>query len=110
MTPPREAPGQADLRISDRRNPGSNTVLTEARLTLPAWGDLQVVSLVPALMVGGLLKTFAKSDRDHTFNRQSAHEASTMSYRHEFALSSILIVQALLRQIDSHLHAAIPAA
>ncbi|MFD9794256.1 hypothetical protein ACFWXK_25275 [Streptomyces sp. NPDC059070] len=88
------------------RAPGTNTVLMEARAALPAWGQLQMLMVVPALMVSGLMKAFAKTDREHTFNRHlAAHEASTAAYRTEFALSSLLIVQALLRQIDQHLYA-----
>lgn len=91
---------------SRRRGPGSNTVLTEARAALPAWGELQMLLVVPALMVSGMMKAFAKTDREQTFNRHlAAHEASTAAYRIEFALSSLLIVQALLRQIDQHLYA-----
>ncbi|MFJ3975896.1 hypothetical protein [Streptomyces sp. NPDC090021] len=91
---------------SRRRNPGSNTVLAEARDALPAWGELQALMFVPALMVSGMMKAFAKTDREQTFNRHlAAHEASTAAYRIEFALSSLLIVQALLRQIDQHLYA-----
>ncbi|MEU6310775.1 hypothetical protein [Streptomyces sp. NPDC047014] len=91
---------------SRRKGPGSNTVLTEARAALPAWGELQMLLVVPALMVSGMMKAFSKTDREQTFNRHlSAHEASTVAYRIEFALSSLLIVQALLRQIDQHLYA-----
>lgn len=91
---------------SHRRKPGSNTVLTEARAALPEWGELQMLMVVPAMMVSGMMKAFAKTDREHAFNRHlTAHEASTTAYRTEFALSSLLIVQALLRQIDQHLHA-----
>ncbi|MGY4966642.1 hypothetical protein [Streptomyces sp. 900105245] len=91
---------------SRRKNPGSNTVLTEAHAALPAWGELQMLMVVPALMVSGMMKAFAKTDREQTFNRHlAAHEASTAAYRVEFALSSLLIVQALLRQIDQHLYA-----
>lgn len=91
---------------SRRKGPGSNTVLTEAHAALPAWGELQMLLVVPALMVSGMLKAFAKTDREQTFNRHlAAHEASTAAYRIEFALSSLLIVQALLRQIDQHLYA-----
>lgn len=52
------------------------------------------------------MMAFAKTDRERTFNRHlAAHEASSAAYRIEFALSSLLIVQALLRQIDRHLYA-----
>ncbi|MEU6175862.1 hypothetical protein ABZ832_28635, partial [Streptantibioticus parmotrematis] len=58
------------------------------------------------LLVTALKNTFGPAPRQATFNRHlAAHRAGQGSYRSEFALSVVLVVQALLRHLDGFLWA-----
>ncbi|MEV0529946.1 hypothetical protein AB0I66_41720 [Streptomyces sp. NPDC050439] len=86
---------------------GSHKMVAGALGTRSGAGDFKVLMLAPYLVVSAMKNMFLNGvDQQDTFNRHlGAHNASVDSCRSEFALSALLTVQALLRQLDMYLYA-----
>lgn len=100
-----------DARVPGQGEAGNDgvTVAVDTGATRPGRPKLKILMLGPYLFISVMKDVIAPGDRQDTFNRHlEAHEPSTDSYRGESAISSILIAQGLLRQLDRYLHAGQP--